>query len=112
VFPKATRITSRAVRRAAEGAPCTVQIPGACDGGGATSVLAHLRMLGGGGVGMKPDDIDSVIACDGCHSCIDSRRPMPAGYSRHDLGEMLLRAHCRTVRYLVEQGVMSVKGAK
>lgn len=107
---KSHRVERRAIRQAASGAPCMVRLPNVCDGGGQTTVLAHLRMLGGGGMGYKPDDLDAIYACHACHDYIDGRRPMPdEGLERWELYVTLLRAHCWTVRYLVERGVISIK---
>jgi len=61
-------------RKEARNRPCQVRIPGVCDGGGETTVLAHYRLTGYCGVGMKPDDyIFGAWACGPCHDEIDRR---------------------------------------
>lgn len=38
-----------------------------------TTVLAHYRLAGTNGVGMKPDDEQAAWACARCHDIIDGR---------------------------------------
>lgn len=60
------------LRKAARGRPCMVRLPG-CAGGGEDTVLAHFRMPGLNGTGMKPDDAVGAWACSECHSLVDGR---------------------------------------
>ena len=60
------------LRKAARGRPCTVRLPG-CDGGGETTVLAHYRLPGYCGTGIKPDDTLGAWACWSCHESADFR---------------------------------------
>lgn len=61
------------IRKEARGRPCMVRLPG-CDGGGETTVLAHYRMAGYCGTGMKPNDLAfGAWACHNCHSLVDGR---------------------------------------
>ena len=71
---KRSRKPSTAARKAAKGQGCCVGFPG-CTGDTATTVLAHLRMFGGGGMGIKPPDDESTIACAHCHDILDGRNP-------------------------------------
>ena len=59
-------------RKAANGKPCMVRLPG-CDGGGETTVLAHYRLAGTCGTGIKPPDVLGAWACASCHDRIDGR---------------------------------------
>jgi hypothetical protein len=62
------------LRRAARGRECMVRIPGICNGDPATTVLAHYRMAGYAGMGLKPDDaVFGAWACSSCHDVCDSR---------------------------------------
>jgi hypothetical protein len=61
------------LRKAARGMPCQIRLPG-CDGGGETTVLAHYRLAGTCGIGMKPNDEQGAWACVHCHDAIDGRR--------------------------------------
>jgi hypothetical protein len=70
---KASRGKSTPARRAAKGMPCQVRLLG-CNGGGETTVLAHYRLAGYCGTGIKPDDyIFGAWACTNCHDRIDGR---------------------------------------
>lgn len=60
------------LRKAARGRPCMVRLPG-CDGGGETTVLAHYRMSGYAGMGLKPDDALGAWCCSACHDAVDGR---------------------------------------
>jgi hypothetical protein len=61
------------LRKLAQGKPCQVRLPG-CDGGGETTVLAHYRLAGYSGVGMKPNDFFGSWACASCHDLVDGRK--------------------------------------
>lgn len=61
------------LRKSARGEPCRVRLPGVCNGNPDTSVLAHLRLAGITGVGMKAPDLLAAIACSACHDEIDGR---------------------------------------
>ena len=64
---------STPARKAARGQPCQVRLPG-CNGGGETTVLAHYRLAGFCGTGIKPDDdVFGAWACSNCHDRIDGR---------------------------------------
>lgn len=80
-------------RREARGKPCMVRLPG-CDGGGETTVLAHYRLAGYCGTGLKPPDVFGAWSCGPCHDAIDGRRKL-AEYShleiRHAHAEACLR---------------------
>lgn len=93
-------------RKAAQGRPCQVRIPGICDGGGETTVLAHYRLAGFSGVGMKPDDVAfGAWACAACHDAIDGRRRVP----HHAPGQVRLwhaEGCLRTVAALRKEGLL------
>jgi|SRR5690554_3106236 len=103
---KRVRIESKAIRQAAKGELCTVQIAGICRHDTETTVLAHLPDESGG-MGRKSDDISAVFACDSCHSAIDGRGPWPDSEEREWYQR---RAQVRTWRRLVEIGVIKIKG--
>lgn len=63
------------LRKAARGQPCMVRLPG-CDGGGETTVLAHYRLAGTCGIGIKPDDAQAAWCCFNCHEIADGRRKL------------------------------------
>ena len=61
------------LRKEAKGRECQVRIVGVCNGNPETVVLAHYRMGGLNGMGMKPDDIFGAWACSACHDAVDGR---------------------------------------
>jgi hypothetical protein len=74
------------LRKLARGQPCLVRIPGVCDGGGETTVLAHLRIRGNAGIGQKPVDMPfGAFCCFACHEVCDGRRKPPEGMTRTDV---------------------------
>ncbi len=90
------------LRKLARGRPCLVRIPNICDGGGETTVLAHIRRGGVGGMGLKPPDLCAVWACAPCHDAIDQRRPLPA-WLVADVDTMILAALCRTLEQVSKE---------
>ena len=54
------------LRKSAQGQACSI-----CGTDGETTVLAHLRVGGNAGVGIKPPDHHALYACHGCHTYID-----------------------------------------
>lgn len=60
------------LRKLARGRDCTIRLPG-CNGNPKTTVLAHYRLAGTSGVGMKPPDTNGAFACSYCHSVCDGR---------------------------------------
>lgn len=61
------------IRDAARGQPCTLRLYAICCGDWSTTVLAHDRRNGAGGMGLKPKDEDGMLACFTCHDAIDGR---------------------------------------
>lgn len=105
MIEKQVAIRSKAIRRAAKGQPCTLRLPG-CDGGGETTVLAHLP-YGHRGMGRKANDLHSALCCRVCHDILDQRTPLPL--SRDELLEAVIRAHGETLEYLARRGIIEVK---
>jgi hypothetical protein len=61
------------LRKQAKGRGCTVRLPGVCNHNSETVVLAHIRMPGISGIGLKADDALGAWACSACHDAIDRR---------------------------------------
>lgn len=61
------------LRKLARGQDCMIRIPGVCNHNPETTVLAHYRMTGTCGTGMKPPDTMGAWACSSCHDFVDSR---------------------------------------
>lgn len=61
------------LRNLARGRECLVRLPGICNGNPETVVLAHYRLAGTCGVGMKPVDTNATFCCSACHDEVDRR---------------------------------------
>ena len=64
------------LRAQARGRDCTVRLPDICNGNPETVVLAHFRMAGVSGMGMRSPDLVAALACSSCHDAIDRRAHM------------------------------------
>ena len=88
------------LRRHAKGKPCQIRIPGICSHNCQETVLAHIRLAGVTGVGMKAPDILGAWACAKCHSLVDS----------HNGDDMIQRAFyegvMRTQDRLIAEGLL------
>jgi hypothetical protein len=92
------------LRNAAKGRPCMVRLPDICNHNPETTVLAHIRMAGLSGMGIKADDLLGSWACSSCHDAIDRR-------SHIDLDRDYVRlAHlegmARTIAQLRKEGIV------
>lgn len=96
------------LREAARGKPCTFRGP-TCDGGGDTTVLAHLRFASIGGMGLKPPDTCAAWICGPCHDVLDRRREVP-GFTPAVIRQYALDALLRTLKALDEEGYQMRKG--
>lgn len=92
------------LRKEARGRDCMVRLIGICNHNPETTVLAHIRMPGISGMGMKADDLLGAWACSSCHDAIDRR-------SHKDLDRDYVRlAHLegmvRTITVLRNEGIV------
>jgi hypothetical protein len=62
------------LRKEARGRDCMVRLVGICNHNPETTVLAHVRMAGISGMGLKADDLLGSWACSSCHDAIDRRQ--------------------------------------
>jgi hypothetical protein len=81
-----------------------VRLPGICNHNSATTVLAHIRLSGISGMGIKADDLLGAWACSACHDAVDRR-------FRTDLDRDYVRlAHLegmvRTIAQLRKEGLI------
>ena len=60
------------LRKLARGRECQVRLPGVCNGNPETTVLAHYRLAGISGIGMKSPDLIGAWACSDCHYTVDN----------------------------------------
>lgn len=92
------------LRKLAKGRDCQVRLPGICNGNPETVVLAHFRMVGLAGVGMKPPNVLGAWACFTCHNAIDSRTS--TGMTRDELRLAHAEGVMRTLAILVSEGLV------
>ncbi len=104
---KAVRIESEAMRNAANGQPCTLNISGVCLHTTDTTVLCHFDDESHG-MGRKSDDISAGFGCAACHDVIDGRRPHSFEPGEEDY--YMRRSQIRTLRILIGMGVIKIKG--
>lgn len=92
------------LRKEARGRACQVRLPGICNCNPETTVLAHLRMAGITGMGMKAPDALGAHACSACHDEIDRRtRTLERDFVRLAFFEGM----ARTQALLVHEGKLS-----
>ncbi len=78
-----------------------MRLPGICNFNPETTILAHYRLAGLCGTGMKPIDLIGAWACSDCHNAIDDGK---AAYTREQLDLMHLEGMCRTITALHKLG--------
>lgn len=94
------------IRESARGEQCQVRLIGICNHNPDTVVLAHYRMAGTCGVGIKPIDIQGAYACSACHDEIDRRtRYLDEEEAKRAFAEGVMR----TQRILIDKGLIGVK---
>lgn len=62
-----------ALTKLARGMECQVRLPGICNFNAETTVLAHYRLAGTCGTGIKPPDLLGAWCCSSCHDVVDGR---------------------------------------
>jgi Protein of unknown function (DUF1364) len=60
------------LREVARGQPCMIRSP-VCNNDPETTVLAHVRMIGISGMGMKAPDLLGAWSCSMCHALVDGQ---------------------------------------
>jgi len=61
------------LREIARGQECQIRVPAICNHNPETTVLAHYRLTGTCGTGLKPIDEMGAWACSSCHDYVDAR---------------------------------------
>jgi hypothetical protein len=90
------------LRQLARGKPCMVRSV-LCNSNPETTVLAHFRLMGVSGMGMKSPDTCAAWACSDCHDLIDGRRSTRL-HTRDELQLMHLHGVIRTLAELHRMG--------
>lgn len=92
---------------AARGMPCQIRVPFVCiDGDHSTTVLAHVRMTGLSGTGIKAHDLLGAWACGACHLSVDGASSKQ--FSRAELRLMHLEGVMRTIDSLIRKGLVNL----
>lgn len=99
-------IVSRKIRSSARDEDCTLNIVGHCLYTTETTVFCHLPDETSG-MGRKSDDISGCYGCHKCHEVIDRRVWDQEFEERRDW--YLRRAQTRTMRRLIEKGIVVVR---
>ena len=92
------------LRKLAQGRDCMIRIGGICNFNPETTVLAHYRMAGLCGMGIKPNNLQGAWACSACHDACDGRTK--TAYSRDELRLMHLEGVMRTQQALLLEGAI------
>ena len=90
------------LRLNAKGQNCTLRLEG-CRSDPQYTVLAHLRRFGWGGMGMKPNDLLAVFACDLCHEKQERYHPLCSD-------KEVLRALGETIMVQMQSGIIRIAG--
>jgi hypothetical protein len=82
-----------------------VRLPGICNFNSETTVLAHIRLSGVSGMGMKSPDLIGAWACSACHDEIDGRTNR-SGLTRDELRLAHYDGMVRTIVQLEKEGLI------
>ena len=89
------------LRREAMGKECQVRYEGICNGNPDTTVLAHVRVIGVSGMGIKSPDVLGAWACSACHAHADTHHDA-------ETERDFLRGFVRTLAELLRRGKVRV----
>lgn len=92
------------LRKAARGRECMVRLPYVCNRNSDTVVLAHYRLAGYCGVGLKPSDLLGAWACSSCHDICDGRAK--SHLSREEIQTAFAEGVMRTIAELEREGLI------
>ena len=93
------------LRKEAKGRGCMVRLSGICNFNSETVVLAHIRLQGVSGMGMKSPDLIGAWACSACHDELDGRT-RKSGLSRDELRLAHYDGMVRTICQLDKEGLV------
>lgn len=95
-----------AIRKAAKGEQCTLNIAGVCNYNPETVVFCHFPSETHG-MGLKSDDLSGGFGCSSCHDVIDGR--LHIKLSREDKEFYMRRSQFRTLLKLIDKGIVKCK---
>lgn len=90
------------LRAEARGRDCQIR-SSVCNYDNSTVVLAHVRMNGISGMGLKAPDLLGAWACSACHALVDFGRYLDTTMERDDRDLLLLRGVMRTQAQLIRE---------
>ena len=93
------------LRKEAKGRGCMVRIFGICNHNSETVVLAHIRIAGVSGMGMKSPDLIGAWACSACHDELDGRT-RKSDLTRDELRLAHYDGMARTIMQLHKEGLV------
>ena len=105
MIEKSLYVESKAIRDAARGEACTLNIAGACNYNAETTVLCHLPDEDHG-MARKSGDLSGAFGCSACHDVIDGRVPNDEYKQHRDF--YLRRGNTRTIKRLVSLGIITI----
>ena len=82
-----------------------VRLPNICNFNSETVVLAHIRVMGVSGMGLKSPDLLGAWACSACHDELDGRTHQ-SGMTRDELRLAHFEGMARTVAQLEKEGLI------
>ena len=82
-----------------------VRLPGICNFNSETVVLAHIRLAGVSGMGMKSPDLIGAWACSACHDEVDGRTHK-SGLTHDELRLAHYDGMARTIAQLEKEGLV------
>ncbi len=91
------------LRKLAAGRGCQVRYPNICNHDSSTTVLAHIRLAGITGAGLKAPDALGAWCCSSCHDFADSRVPRD-GYTKEEQLTLFYEGVLRTQAQLIKEG--------
>ena len=95
-----------AIRKAAKGEECTLNIAGVCNYNAETVVLCHFPS-DSHGMGLKSPDVSAGFGCSSCHDALDGRSR--AWLSSEDKEFYMRRSQTRTLLRLIERGIVRIE---
>lgn len=88
------------LRKLARGKPCLIRLPSVCNGNRETTVLAHVRLPGISGMGLKAPDLLGSYACSACHVWVDTHHDDATKVAFYE-------GILRTINDLIRRGVIT-----
>jgi Protein of unknown function (DUF1364) len=90
------------LRKLARGKPCQIR-SAVCNHDPETTVLAHYRLIGISGAGLKSPDVMGAWGCSSCHMVVDGQ---VLGMSKEQRDLLLLQGVMRTQNELIKLGIL------